>query len=76
MAERIIADLPKSARERIRISLRERSGDLGCDVRVATRNGQGAFHETPKGLRIPVAQLDDVIAALQDAKRLAGRKGE
>lgn len=76
MPDHIVAELPKSARERIRVVLREKGGNLGCEVRVATKNGQGILCETAKGLRIPLDRLDDVIEALQDARRLAGRSRE
>jgi len=70
---RIVSEIPKSARERIRVSLRRDGGSLGCDLRVAASTGRGSMRETPKGIRIPLERLDDVISALQEAQRLAGQ---
>lgn len=75
MPNRIVGEIPKSARESIRISLRENGGALGCDLRVAT-TGRGPRRETPKGIRIPLARLGEVIRALQEAQRLAGQPAE
>lgn len=72
MPDRLVGEIPKSARESIRISLRETGGTLGCDLRVAASTGRGPMRETPKGIRIPLARLGDVIHALQEAQRLAG----
>ena len=72
MPDRIVSEIPKSARESIRVSLREKGGTLGCDLRVATATGRGQMRETPKGIRIPLAHLGDVIEALQKVQRLAG----
>ncbi|MGU3285003.1 MULTISPECIES: hypothetical protein [unclassified Methylobacterium] len=72
MPDRIVGEIPKSARESIRVSLREKGGTLGCDLRMATTIGHGPMRETPKGIRIPLARLADVIEALQEVQRLAG----
>jgi hypothetical protein len=69
--DRTVAEIQKSARESIRISLRETGGNLGCDLRVAASTGSGPMRETPKGIRIPLTRLGDVISALQEAKLLA-----
>ncbi|MCJ2095487.1 hypothetical protein MKK67_23740 [Methylobacterium sp. J-072] len=55
------------------MSLREKGGTLGCDPRVATAAvaGRGPMRETPKGIRIPIARLADVICVLEEARRLA-----
>ncbi|MCJ2115148.1 hypothetical protein MKK65_00790 [Methylobacterium sp. J-001] len=71
MPDRIVSEIPKSARESIRVSLREKGGTLGCDLRVATTIGRGPMRETPKGIRIPIERLADVICALEEARRLA-----
>jgi hypothetical protein len=76
MPDRIVAEIPKSARESIRISLRENGGTLGCDLRVATTTDCGPMRETPKGIRIPLSRLAEVIHALQKAQRLAARPAE
>ena len=72
MPDRIVGEIPKNARESIRVSLREKGGKLGCDLRVAVTTGRGPMRETPKGIRIPVAHIADVIEALQEVQRLAG----
>lgn len=74
--DRIVGEIPKSVRESIRVSLRESGGSLGCDLRVTASTGRGPMRETPKGIRIPLARLDDVIRALQEAQRLASRPAE
>ena len=72
MSDRIVGEVRKSARESIRVVLREKRGDLGIDLRIAATNGRGVMCETAKGLRVPVAQIGDLISALQEAQRLAG----
>lgn len=68
--DRIVAEIRKSDRESIRAILREKRGNVGLDLRVASANGRGVMAETPKGIRIPLERLDDVIEALQEAQRL------
>ncbi|MFB0488386.1 hypothetical protein ABIE45_000972 [Methylobacterium sp. OAE515] len=72
-ADRIVAEIPKSARESVRVILREKSGQLGADLRIASTTGRGPMRETQKGLRIPASRLGDVIDALREAQRLAGQ---
>ncbi|MCJ2039301.1 hypothetical protein MKK55_10170 [Methylobacterium sp. J-059] len=72
MHDRLIGEVRKSARESIRVILREKRGDVGLDLRIAVTNGRGGLTETAKGIRIPLAQVGDVISALQEAQRLAG----
>lgn len=72
MPDQIVGEVRKSARESIRVLLREKRGDLGLDLRIATANGRGVMCETAKGLRVPVAQIGALIAALEEARRLAG----
>jgi hypothetical protein len=74
--DRVIAEIRKSSRETIRAILREKRGDVGLDLRIAASNGKGMIAETPKGIRIPLERLDDVIRALQEAQRLASRPAE
>jgi hypothetical protein len=69
--DRIVAEVPRAARENIRVSLREKRGSVGVELRIAAANGRGTMAETPKGLRIPLSRIPDVIAALQDAQRVA-----
>lgn len=70
--DHIVAEIRKSGRESIRAILREKRGDVGLDLRIAAANGRGVMAETPKGIRIPLERLGDVIEALQEAQRLAG----
>ena len=72
MPDQFVGEVRKSARESIRVVLRERRGDVGLDLRIAAANGRGVMCETPKGLRVPVARIGDLIAALEEARRLAG----
>ena len=71
--DQIVAEIPKSARESVRVILREKAGQLGADLRIASTTGRGPLQETAKGIRIPVARLGDVIRALQEAERLTRR---
>lgn len=70
--DRLVATVRRSSREDVRVILRERRGGVGIELRVAAaKNGRGPMLETPQGLRLPPERLPDVIAALQDAQRLA-----
>lgn len=72
MPDQIVGEVRKSARESIRVVLREKRGDRGLDLRIAAANGRGMMFETAKGLRVPVAQIGALIEALQEAQRRAG----
>jgi hypothetical protein len=72
MPDQIVGEVRKSARESIRVVLREKRGDVGLDLRIAAANGRGVMCETAKGLRVPVAQIGALIIALQEAQRRAG----
>lgn len=69
--DRLVATVRRTTREDVRISLRETRGTIGVEMRVATNHGSGPMFETPKGLRLPPERLPEMIAALQDAQRLA-----
>jgi hypothetical protein len=71
--DRIVAEIPKSAREAVRVILREKAGQLGADLRIASTTGRGPMRETQKGIRIPAARLGEVIDALREVQRLASR---
>ena len=73
--DRTIADIPRAARENIRIALREKGGAVGCEMRIAASNARGTMIETSRGLRIPLGRLRSTIAALQEAERLAVADG-
>ncbi|AMB48424.1 hypothetical protein [Methylobacterium sp. AMS5] len=66
-----VATVRRTTREDVRISLRETRGTVGVELRVATNHGRGPMKETPKGLRLPPERLPEMIAALEDAQRLA-----
>ena len=70
---RTLGEIPKSARESIRVTLKERGGDLRCDLRISTSDARGVRQETGRGLSVPVSRLRDVIRALEEAARLAGQ---
>ena len=72
MTDRIVGEVRKSARECIRLVLRENRGDVRLDLRIAAINGRGEMCETPKGLRVPVARIDDLIRALREAQGMVG----
>lgn len=69
--DRLVATVRRSTREDVQISLRETRGTVGVELRVATNHGRGPMKETPKGLRLPPERLPEMIAALEDAQRLA-----
>lgn len=73
--DRLVAEIRKSGRESIRAILREKRGNVGLDLRIAAANSLGVMAETPKGIRIPLDRLGDVIEALREAQRLADRSG-
>lgn len=69
--DRILADIPRAARENLRIMLREKRGQLACELKVAERDARGVMRETPRGVRVPLVRLAETIAALQAAEREA-----
>ncbi|GJE49958.1 hypothetical protein GOFOIKOB_2999 [Methylobacterium tardum] len=71
--DRIVAEIRKSARESVRVILREKGGQLGADLRIASTAGQGSIRETQKGLRIPLGRIGELIDALREAQRLASQ---
>lgn len=73
--DRLVAEIRKSGRESIRAILREKRGNVGLDLRITAANSRGVMAETPKGIRIPLDRLGDVIEALREAQRLADRSG-
>ncbi|TXM69591.1 hypothetical protein FV226_18380 [Methylobacterium sp. WL12] len=76
MTDQIVGEVRKSARESIRLTLREKRGDVGLDLRIAAANGRGVMCETPKGLRVPVARISELIRALQEAQGMAGSNAQ
>ena len=69
----IIADIPKTAVEIVRVELSEFQGKDLFAVRVWTRDDPP--RPTPKGLTASVKMLPAVIAALTEAEATARREG-
>lgn len=74
MTDRLIATIPKSRREDVRVALRDFRGRRAIDVRIFTETGQGRA-PSPKGLAVQPGQLKALIAALIDAERAAVEEG-
>ena len=73
----VIARIPKSAREEVRVSLETWRGRHSIDVRVYAQlaDPSGEIVPTKKGASLPIAKLPELITALQDAKSEAARLG-
>jgi hypothetical protein len=70
--DRVIAELPKSATETIRVALTTYQGRTGCDIRVyAVYRTTGEVGPTKAGLRVPLTMLPDLRAAIEEAERQA-----
>ena len=66
MTDRLIATIPKSGREDIRVSIRDFRGRLAIDIRVHADDGRER-KATPKGVAIKPEMVSDLIKALQEA---------
>lgn len=72
----IIATLPKNANEELRVSLTQFQGHNLVAMRVYFDPADGGDRRPGKsGLNVRVAMLPDIIAALQQAKAEAERRG-
>ena len=71
----VLAEIPRAAREKLRVVLREKRGQVACELKVAEQDAHGVMRETPRGVRVPLSRLADTIAALQAAEREAQRLG-
>jgi len=70
----IIAEVRKSQRQRVRVSLASYRGHEFCDVRVYFDNGN-EFRPTAKGITIPLDRIGELAQALVDAEVEARRRG-
>jgi hypothetical protein len=74
--ERIIATIPKNAREHVRVELNEFKGKQLASVRVWADKGDGSPPiATPKGLTVSISLLPSINAALAEAEREAREAG-
>jgi hypothetical protein len=69
-----IAEIPKNARERFNVAIRDFKGQRLVDLRVYASNGVDVV-PTPKGVAIKPASLRAIIEALQSAEQAAKREG-
>ncbi len=69
--KRIITDLVKNRRERIRIALDEYEGRQLVSVRTWYFDDNGALKPTPKGLSVDIRHLSALRQALHEAERVA-----
>ena len=75
MADLPIAELRKNGREVVRVAIREFHGSRNIDLRVYAENSRQEVVATPKGISIKPALIRPVIAALQEAERVAVAEG-
>jgi hypothetical protein len=71
--DQIVAEIPKSARESVRVILREKSGQLGADLRIASTTGRGPMRETAKDPGCPVWRGDRCSSRSPTPRRPGGR---
>lgn len=74
MAETVIAEIPKNARETVRLGLSEYRGHQLMFARIWADTGD-TLVPTQKGLTAKVEMLPDLIAGLQEVQREAIRAG-
>ena len=76
MREKLICDIPKNAREVVRIALTEFKGFPLVDVRVFFKSATGGEPKpTRKGVCVRLGLLPDLIAALTAAEQEAAATG-
>jgi hypothetical protein len=61
---RLIAVIPKSAREQFRIGIRDYNGTPKIEIRLFERDGRGVWQHTPRRMTIGRGPTAAVIAAL------------
>ena len=71
---KIIATIPKNARESVKIELTEFKGHDLVDLRVYADNG-AKLVPTRKGITVGVNMLPSLVAALTEAEREAREAG-
>lgn len=64
---RVIAEIPKNAREAIRVSLSEFQGQAVLDCRVWFQPVDGEMRPGPKGLTVAIRHLPHLADALAKA---------
>ena len=66
MEDKIIATIPKSDIEEVRILLGEYTGKQRIDIRTWFKNQAGVLMPTKKGVSIPVEKWPELKKALKD----------
>ena len=69
---RVVASIPKNSRDEIKVSLNTFAGQRLVDVRIYSEI-DGVVRPTKKGISLARERLPDLIRALQQAEREAGR---
>jgi hypothetical protein len=70
-----LAEIPRGARKNLRIMLRDKRGQVACELKVTEANVRGVMVETPRGARVPLVRLQDTITASPAAELEAQRLG-
>ena len=66
--ERVIAEVHKHRRERLRVLLRTHDGNVRCDLRLYVMASAGRWRPTKRGVTLDPARLDELIGALRLAQ--------
>lgn len=69
-----IGEIPKNAKERFNVAIRDFKGLRLVDLRIYASNGVN-LEPTAKGVAIKPATLRAIIEALEDAERAAKAEG-
>ena len=72
---RLIAEVLKSDRQRIRISVVRRDGRTVVDLRIVESDGRRQFVETRRGFTLPTNVIPETIRGLVDALNIATAGG-
>ena len=57
--------LARSEREQVRVAIEEFRGRYGIDIRIFFVTESGDWRPTKRGIRIPVEQKDELVAAIE-----------
>ena len=62
--------LPRSKTEMVHVALSEFRGKFGIDIRIYFITESGEWRPTKRGVRIPIEQKDDLVAAIETVSEL------
>ena len=71
----VVAEMEKSATERIFFSLSEFKGNSYADVRVHYEDSEGEWKPTKKGLTVPVDQFPEFMKHVSELEEFLNSKG-